>query len=86
MSAPSVGRIVHYYPSDELDGEGLAPGPLAAIITGLRADSSVVLSVLPPMPFTDTLGNTRGSLCVVATRGEGEPGTPGTWCWPPRVS
>lgn len=68
---PSVGRMVHFH-DDEVSDQ-----PMAAIITYVREHASVDLTVFVP------LGSGSGYIQNVPY--EREPGTSGTWSWPPRV-
>lgn len=80
---PSVGRIVHYWPTTEqTDEDGSGPWP-AIILSVPAADSddelvgsAVVLQAIDPKGMSHTM-------TLVAQ--EEKPDVPGTWCWPPRV-
>lgn len=69
---PTIGRVVHYYPTDHQDGQE----PFAAIVSATtgNAPGETTLRVLPP----------AGDLFVAMARHSDEP-TPGCWTWPPRV-
>jgi hypothetical protein len=75
VSAPSVGRIVHYQSYGTPGGEYL-PAPRAAIITEVSGPEGdwVSLAVLNPTGvfFKENLPFAEGP-------------TPGHWNWPPRV-
>lgn len=70
--APTVGRIVHYEPLTA----AIAPGPHAAMVTGVYGDPMLAdLTVLPPG---------RDPYCapkVPKASPQGPPGA-GTWRWP----
>lgn len=68
---PTVGRIVHYHPTEETAVK--LPGPLAAIVTSPSPDGTCYLHILPPMnhPF-------------YARAEYSETPAPGCWSWPPR--
>lgn len=76
---PSVGRIVHFFPT-ELDDEARSngnSGPVAAVITRVWDESMVNLTIFPdamhPTPRTS-----------VPHRSTHAPGAP-YWDWPERV-
>lgn len=73
MQKPSVGRIVHYYPSENEPHLFAEVGePVAAIITRVWTDECVNLQLFTNSGRTPHLT----SRC----RGEGD----GEWRWPPR--
>jgi hypothetical protein len=78
----SVGRIVHYHPTDE-ERRLIAPKseqPFAALVCGVfgAGDGSDICSLMAFPP------GKRGFV-VPECRRQGEPGTPGTWSFPSRV-
>lgn len=84
MSAPAVGRIVHYYTRDpEKQARGVGIGPYAAMITEVFAieDGSVAslvnLKVSPPNADGYRVGAVHGD--------DGDADLHSWWIWPPRV-
>ncbi|MGE3175849.1 MAG: hypothetical protein AB7O32_00150 [Vicinamibacterales bacterium] len=72
---PTVGRVVHYTPVDGATRKGQ---PYAAVITHVWGPDCVNLSVQPDGSFP-LIDPTPTSVV------KGDPGTPRTWCWPPRA-
>lgn len=69
---PTVGRIVHYHPTEEVLGR--MRGPLAAVITGVAdGTDQVYLTIFPVM---------NHPWCALANFSETP--RPGHWNWPPR--
>ena len=80
MIKPTVGRIVHYYPSKTDDAIfPCRPGePLAAIISYVRSDTCVNLCVI------DANGNHRSKREVLLVQPDSEnPGSGGYCTWMP---
>lgn len=69
---PTVGSVVHFYPSPSFDGRPC--GPLAAIVTRLIEGSWVDLTVLPP--FSSPYGEG-----TVGHRDDAGPGSRRYWSW-----
>lgn len=73
VQKPSVGRIVHYSPPDEVADR---KQPRAAVITHVWSETCINLYVFPDGSYPlDDINPTS------VTLGTG----PRTWCWPPRV-
>ncbi|WP_328439140.1 hypothetical protein [Nocardia puris] len=72
MSAPSVGRIVHFQP---LSDSVIPAEPYAAIIAAVRSED-VLLAVFDP---------DLGPTLVAARHALHDEPTPGHWNWPPRT-
>lgn len=70
---PSVGRIVHYVSYGSADGTHKS-GHKAAMITDVRADGTVALTVF----------NCKGMFFNEDVRQDEEAQAPGTWHWPER--
>lgn len=68
---PSVGRIVHYKTRGSADGV-FPPTNFAAIITGIRDETSVDLVTFGPSGIRFETHVTKGTV-------------PGCWDWPERV-
>lgn len=80
--APSVGRIVHYFPGPGPDDESARANNakvIPALIVAVHNKNLVNLTVFPDFP-----GGALSRTSVPRTGSE--PGYPGgTWEWPPRA-
>lgn len=73
---PSVGRIVHYQPTNEQQGKKDGQ-PYPAIITHVWGDDCVNMEINNDRSFPF-----NGDRCMTSVmRGDGR----GQWQWPPRV-
>jgi hypothetical protein len=86
---PSVGRIVHYYPSESLGGKvpcrGCKAQPWPAIITHVWDNGLVNLRIMDDALFS--LGHPTATPAMARVL-LGDPETTrdrSCWCWPPRV-
>jgi hypothetical protein len=86
MQKPSVGRIVHFYTRQGIDGEPKAmtapEGPHVAIVTRVWGDDIVNLRVIPDEGSIERVTSVRlfDSYEDGASRGDSQ------YCiWPPRV-
>lgn len=75
VQAPSVGRIVHYTPSEDKGGK---KQPRAAIITHVWGPSCVNLHVFPDGSFGLKSEDSNPTSVSLGTG-------PRTWNWPPRA-
>jgi len=74
VQAPSVGRIVHYTPTDD---KGEKKQPRAAIITHVWGPSCVNLHVFPDGSYGLKAEDQNPTSVSLGTG-------PRTWSWPPR--
>lgn len=74
MTAPTVGRIVHYQASEPNPEK---PNPMAALVAGYTPEGKVLLHVFAA----------NGSFITDASAGGPDGNTPtlGCWNWPPRA-
>lgn len=82
MSAPTIGRIVHYQAHGSPDGTHKS-APRAAIITQVHSETCVDLAVLNPtgMFFNTSCQYDAG----IDSPDAHSPPRGGTWHWPPKV-
>ncbi len=74
---PTVGSIVHFYAEAEyLQAHGMGRGPYAAIVSRVRGDLIVDLTVMLPI-YEMHLSN-------VIRREHAPEDTVACWTWPPR--
>lgn len=76
----SVGRIVHWYPTAQVEDLGRTPTPRAAIITHVWSPTMVNLALLD-----HGLVGGNPPVEIVTSVEYGEFGPRSRWCWPPRV-
>lgn len=74
---PTVGRIVHYYPTTDT----MWPGPLAALVTKVPPDETPKRATAIRLRIT---APDKADDIDVDAEYSSDP-TPGCWTWPPRT-